>query len=188
VNNPLTILTTLDSFLQQETHVVLYGRSALALGYGFAGSALGVTSDVDVILPGVQMTAIETDSQMWKALAKTNVALEPRGLYITHLFTDDQVILTPDWLEKIVPIPLPGIAKLRAFRPSTVDLVLTKMMRDDPQDADDIEFLLRQEKIVPATLQEAFSRAKCPDVPEIRDTFIKLQPGVLTLAGRIAEI
>jgi hypothetical protein len=142
-----------------------------------------VTTDVDVILPGVQMAAIEADGQMWEALAKTNAALAPQGLYMTHLFTDEQVILTPDWLKKIVAIPLPALKRLQVFRPSTVDLILTKMMREDPQDADDIEFLLRQEKIEPATLAGAFARARCPDLPEIRDTFIKLQPGVLKLAG-----
>ncbi len=187
MNNPLTILTTLDSFLQRETGVVLYGRSALALGYGSAGSALGVTMDVDVILPSVQMAAIEADTQMWQALDKTNAVLESQGLYITHLFTDEQVVLTRDWLENIVSIPLPALERLRVFRPSTLDLILTKMMRDDPQDEDDIEFLLRREKIGPAVLADAFARARSPDLPEIRDTFLKLQSRVLKLAERISE-
>lgn len=182
MNNPQTILATLDSFLRDETRLVLHGRAALALGYGQAGADLAVTADVDVILPGMQMSAIESDRQFWEALDHTNAALEPRGLYITHLFTDEQVILTPEWEENLVPIPIPTLKRLRAFRPSTLDLVLTKMMRDDPQDADDIGFLLRQEALAPSDLAEAFARARCPDVAEIRETFARLQRKVLRMA------
>jgi hypothetical protein len=94
MNNPLTILRTLDSFLRKETRVVLYGRAALALGYPGGDSSLGATKDVDVILPSVDMASIESDDQFWEALERTNAKLEPQGLYITHLFTDEQVIPT----------------------------------------------------------------------------------------------
>ena len=74
---------------------------------------------------------------------------------------------------------------MQTYRPSTVDLILTKMMRDDPQDAEDIEFLLRQEKIELTMLVDAFSRARCPDVPEIKTTFTRLQPDVIRAASRL---
>ncbi len=64
---------------------------------------------------------------------------------MTHLFTDDQVILTPGWLGRIATIASAGWHNVRAFRPSALDLILTKMMREDPQDLADIAFLLRQE-------------------------------------------
>jgi hypothetical protein len=187
VNHPLTILTTLDSFLEQETRVVLYGRAALALGFGAAAETHGATMDVDAILPAVEMAAVEADAQFWRALDRTNAALESRGLYMTHLFTDEQVILTPEWLEKIVPLPVPGLTRLRVSRLSTVDLVLTKMMRRDPQDADDIELLLREERIGPKELAAAFARARCPEISEIRETFVALQPVVLAVTRRIAN-
>jgi hypothetical protein len=51
------------------------------------------------------MAKIESDDQFWKAIESTNKILGPSGLYLTHLLTDRPVALTPDWLEKVVPIP-----------------------------------------------------------------------------------
>ena len=133
------------------------------------------------------MAVIERDDQFWQALDKTNAALEPAGLYITHLFSDEQVIVRPEWLENIVPMSVQSFRYLRPFRPATIDLILTKMMRDDPQDSEDIEFLLRQENIAPAIVSQAFAVARCPDLPEIREVFLKLQPRVLKLAGEVAR-
>jgi hypothetical protein len=46
------------------------------------------------------------------------------------------------------------------FRPATLDLILTKMMRgDDPQDMTDIEFLIAHDGIKPVQLEEAFGQA-----------------------------
>jgi hypothetical protein len=100
INNPKRILQTLDSFLEKQTRVVLFGRAALALGFGEGGARFGKTQDVDAILPTVEMARIESDTQFWAAIALTNKTLEPSGLYLSHLFTDRQVALTPDWLEK----------------------------------------------------------------------------------------
>jgi hypothetical protein len=62
-------------------------------------------------------------------------------------------------------------------------LILTKMMRGDENDVADIRFLLSQERISTAQLAEAFRRARVPDVPEIRELFLKAQPKVLALAA-----
>lgn len=182
MNHPLTILGTLDSFLERETRVVLYGRAALALGFDGAPAEFGVTRDVDAILPAAEMTAIEGDDQFWQALDQTNRALEPSGLYMTHLFVDEQVILLPDWLDHIVPLPQPQLQRLRVCRPRVLDLVLTKMMRRDPQDLADIEFLLGQDCLTESALEQAFAKARCPDVPEIREAFAAMQPQVLAVA------
>ena len=49
-----------------------------------------------------------------------------------------QPIERPDWLDHLVPVPLaPPLRHLQLFRPSTIDLALTKMMRIDPQDRED---------------------------------------------------
>ena len=53
INNPQRILQTLDSFLEKRTRVVLFGRAALAIGFGDNGARFGKTQDVDAILPTV---------------------------------------------------------------------------------------------------------------------------------------
>lgn len=183
MNNPERILHTLDRHLSQRTRIVLFGRAALALGYATAAPEFGVTQDVDAILPSVEMARIECDRQFWDALEATNKELEPTGLYMTHLFTDEQVVLTTDWLGKIVPLqPKIVLRHLELFRPSGTDLILTKMMRADPQDMHDIRFLLGQERIIAADLRQAFAAARVPPVPEIARTFADLQSVVLAIA------
>ena len=183
MNNPETILAALDRHLERPTRVILYGRAALVLGYPGAGPELGATLDVDAILPSVEMAAIENDSQFWHALELANRDLEPEGLYMTHLFSDDQVILSPDWLQRIVPLPSHAWRHLQGFRPSTLDLILTKMMREDPQDLADIRFILHRETVSLADLRVAFSRARVPAIEEIRTAFAANQARVIALAS-----
>lgn len=138
--------------------------------------------DVDAILPTVEMAAIEGDAQFWRALDLANRDLESEGLYMTHLFPDDQVILTPDWLQRIVALGVDGFLHVRPFRPAALDLVLTKMMREDPQDLADIDFLLQREPFSSDQLRAAFVEARVPEIPEIRLAFVANQPRVLRLA------
>ncbi len=184
MNNPERILHTLDRHLRQPTRIVLFGRAALALGYPDAPAEFGVTQDVDALLPAVEMTRIEADRQFWDALEAANKELEPTGLYMTHLFTDEQVVLTTKWLQALVPIR-PNIAyrNIELVRPSGIDLILTKMMRNDPQDLHDIRFLLGREKITAPRLVHAFAGARVPSVPEIVQTFQAMQPIVLSIAA-----
>lgn len=169
--NPERILRVLDRHLSKPTRLILYGRAALALGFPDPSRAFSATLDVDVILPSIEISSIEQDTQFWDALQATNKELEPEGLYLTHLFLDSQLILTPDWLERCVPIKLPETKHLRLSRPSTIDLILTKMMRVDPQDREDIEFLLRQPEVDADFLDSVIAKAVLPDIPEIREAF-----------------
>lgn len=67
---------------------------------------------------------------------------------MTHMFDEDQVFLRPDWSEHIVPVLRPATRHLKLFRPHTIDLILTKMMRgDDEWDMEDIDFLVRHDGI-----------------------------------------
>jgi Nucleotidyltransferase of unknown function (DUF6036) len=184
VNNPERILRILDSYLEKETRIVLFGRAALALGYGISGSQFGKTMDVDAILPTVEMGKIEADAQFWKAIELTNKHLLPEGLYVSHLFTDEQVALTPNWLDKIVPIAVTDLRHLRLFRPSSTDLILTKMMRNDRQDIEDIAFVLSREKIDAEDLDKAFASVKPLELIELRRIFSEMQPKVRDMAVR----
>lgn len=178
MNNPLEILRTLDEHLTKPVELTLFGRSALALGYSDPPPEYGATLDVDGIIPE---TSTEPDEDFWLAQQATNAELKKRGLYITHLFSELDVILQPDWIQRRVRLDLP-FRHLRTFRPATVDLVLTKMARGDSQDLGDIQFLLQREPLSQAVFRAAFSRASVPDVTEIRELFEQAQPKVLALA------
>jgi hypothetical protein len=171
MNHPEHILRTLDRHLLAPTRLILYGRAALALGFPQPCAEFHTTLDVDAILPEVEMEAIDADEQFWCAVERTNDELQDSGLYMTHLFTDSQVILRPDWLTMIVPIQFSGLNWLTLFRPATEDLLLTKMMRVDPQDRDDLRFLLQQLDQDRGGLDAVFAEARIPDIPEIRGAF-----------------
>lgn len=171
MNHPEQILRTLDKHLRQPTKLILYGRAALALGFSETPSHFLTTLDVDAILPEVEMNTIEADDSFWDAIERTNHELDSTGLYITHLFSDSQVILRPNWLEMVIPVPLQDLRFLSLFRPADEDLILTKMMRVDPQDRDDITFLLKRSAASLAAMESCFSVAKIPPVPEIESAF-----------------
>ena len=181
MNNPLRILQTLDRHLTAPAEMTLFGRAALALGYPGSPAAFAATQDVDAILPLSWLSAEDENMDFWQAQQRTNAELEPEGLYLTHLFRELEVILTPDWLKGRVRIPL-ELDRLTVFRPATLDLILTKMARADENDLSDIGFLLRQERLTAEQLRAAFSRARVPDVSEIQELFRAAQPKALALA------
>ena len=155
------------------------------MGFGDSGAQFGKTQDVDAILPNVEMSKIESDGQFWKAIELTNKSLEPSGLYLSHLFTDRQIAITPDWLDRIVGIPSSGYRFLRLFRPSAVDLILTKMMRNDREDLNDIRFIMAQERVSESELGAAFRSTRQLEIPEQQEIFVKMQPIVAGLAREI---
>jgi hypothetical protein len=164
--------------------MTIFGRAALALGYINSPAAFATTHDVDAILPLSWLAAEDHNLDFWQAQQRTNVELESKGLYITHLFRELEVILTPDWLSQRVRVPL-ELRKLVIFRPSTLDLILTKMARGDENDLADIQFLLQQETISADQLRHAIAHARVPDVPEIRELFNTAQSKVLSLAASV---
>jgi len=178
MNNPAEILRTLERHLAKTTELTLFGRAALALGFPDAPLDYAATHDVDGIIP---VTSGEPEVEFWLAQQATNEELRNRGLYITHLFSETDVILQPDWFSRRIAVDL-KLGRLRLFRPATIDLILTKMARGDEQDLEDIRFLLCREPTSQTVLKEAFARARVPDVNEIRQLFLTAQPKVLQLA------
>lgn len=160
--------------------ITLFGRAALALGYASSPPAFATTQDVDAILPLAWLEAEDENLDFWQAQQRTNAELQPEGLYLTHLFREFEVILTPDWYSRRVRIPL-ELQRLTVFRPATLDLILTKMARGDANDLADIEFLLTREPLTADQLHNAFAQARVLDLPEIQDLFRAAQPKVLAL-------
>jgi len=169
INHPETILRALDRHLTRPARLILYGRAAIVLGFSDSPAECATTMDVDAILPRGELSAIEENEDFWDALQKTNSELEPSGLYITHLFVDDQLILTSDWIDRLQPIDLKGLQHLQLLRPDTGDLILTKMMRVDPQDRQDIHFLISQMAV--PDLEPYLTRANVPEIAEIQQAF-----------------
>lgn len=180
MNNPLHILETLDRYLTKPAEITIFGRAALALGFPNSSGAFATTHDVDAILPLSWLAAEDENMDFWQAQQKTNAELEPSGLYITHLFRELEIILTPDWLTRRVHVPL-ALQRLTVFRPAALDLILTKMARGDENDLADIKFLLQQGTISSDQLRVAYTRARVPDVPEIQELFQAAQAKVLGL-------
>ena len=115
MNNPLHILQTLDRHLTAPAEITLFGRAALALGYAGSPATFATTHDVDAILPLAWIAAENQNLDFWQAQQQTNAELENEGLYITHLFREVEIILTPDWLPRRMRVSL-ELQRLTVFR------------------------------------------------------------------------
>jgi hypothetical protein len=187
MDNASVILTTLDGHLDHRVRLVLYGRAALQLGFANAPREIAQSNDVDAIVPLGDLDALNGDHGFWDAQEATNVQLRSQGLYITHLFRADQIFLRPDWIEHLVTIERPPTRWLQLFRPHTLDLILTKMMRgEDAQDFADIEFLARHDRVSPDQIEMAINQAVIPDLAELREAFERAKPRVRELVRQLS--
>lgn len=186
MDNPSLILRAVDRRLDPEVRLFLYGRSAICLGFDNSPPEAAKSQDVDAIISFTQSRELEQDSGFWDAIEGANAELAAHGLYITHLFSEAEVFLRRDWCNHLMPVSRPALRWLRLFRPATVDLILTKMMRgNDPQDMADAGFMIRHDQVTPELLEAVFAAAVIPDLVEFRDAFAKARPVVLKLARGI---
>jgi hypothetical protein len=70
----------------------------------------------------------------------------------------------------LVQIPGP-YSRLKLSRLSDLDLLLSKLMRDDPQDRQDALFIVRTAGLDFPRIEAALQDARLPDSPEIREQF-----------------
>ena len=188
MDNASRILQTLDGHLSRPVRLILYGRAALQLGFEHSPSDCAQSKDVDVIVPVSDIEPLSSNNDFWDAQDATNRALRPAGLYITHLFSANQVFLRSGWEKHLVPLSRPPTRWMRLFRPATLDLILTKMMRgDDPQDLADIGFLIQQDGVTPDQVKAAVAEVVIPDLAELRDAFERAKPHVYELTARLAR-
>jgi hypothetical protein len=183
--HPERLLLALDESLDHKVRLIIYGRSAIWLGFDNPPAATATTQDVDAIIPNDQVQALADDLRFWDARDAVNERFKSEGLYITHLFPESEVFLRRDWARHIVPLARLRLNHLELFRPATIDLVLTKMMRgNDEQDMADAEFIIRHDRITEPQVVEAFSQMKPIALAELRDAFERAKPVVLNLARR----
>ena len=170
--NPHRILKSLDHNLVHAVELTLFGRAALALGFGQVLSEWGETLDIDIIVASHMSAPLEQDDQFWEAIEKTNAQLAPSGLYLSHIFDEEQLIIRPGWYTQKQPIDLPEIRKIVLYRPATLDLILTKMARaEDPEDRRDIFAMISLDDLSPQVVRQAIADARVPDVPDLIEQF-----------------
>lgn len=170
MSNALTILLALDEKLTSTIELTLYGRAALQLGYDPPLEEHAQSRDVDAVFWLGQAEALKEGTNFWESIEAVNRELGERGLYISHFFTEDQVILQPDW--KVNRIPLIGPwRRLDLFRLGDLDLLLTKLMRDDPLDRKDALFIIERASLALDEIEAAMNRARVPQIPEIQEQF-----------------
>ncbi len=181
-SHPELLLLALDEALDHEVRLIIYGRSSIWLGFDNPPAAAATTQDVDAIIPNEQVQALADDLRFWDARDAVNERFKSAGLYITHLFPESEVFLRRQWADHIVPITRLPLKRIKLFRPETIDLVLTKMMRgNDEQDMADAEFMIRHDHITESQLIEAFSQMRPIELPELREAFEKAKPVVLKM-------
>lgn len=184
-DNPSLILHTLDARLDHAVELTLIGKSALWLGFDDVPKSYGVTQDVDTVVPAQQSEQMNDDLAFWDALTAANGELQHLGIYLTHIFEEWQIIMRREWLAHRVPILRPALKHLRLFRPATLDLILSKMMRgDDPQHMDEIRWMVAHEGISAHELEMAFATAHVPDDDDVLSAFEIARPLVLAMAGK----
>jgi hypothetical protein len=116
----------------------------------------------------------------------TNAELAAEGLYITHLFSEQEIFLRRSWPDHVVRVLRPETRWIQLWRPATIDLVLTKLMRgDDPQDMADAEIVIRHDRITRQQLLQAFTEMKPIELVEPREAFARAKPVVLKAAETI---
>jgi len=185
VNDAILIAAALDKHLSAPTEVIVYGAAALLLDAQFAQRLTGRrTNDIDIIIPASRELQIDADRQFWASIDVTNRELAPRGLFISHLFPESEVVLSPDWHQHLCVMDGPW-KKLRVLRPRILDLILSKMRRGDAADLADVRAMLALARtvqggaITPEELTAAANRARVPDsyreiFPHARDRILQI--------------
>jgi hypothetical protein len=199
MNTAERIAAAVDRHLADNTEIVVFGSAALLLDRRYAQHlSARVTNDVDIIIPAQREMKIEADRGFWRAIEKANHELEPEGLYITHIFPEREVTLTPEWQQHTVRLETPTLERLSISRPRILDLIVSKMGRGDTQDLDDVRTLLHLEhkvtgKVVTAAeVQAAAERARVPEVyreifPEARRRIVLTAEEVERAVKRVTQ-
>ncbi len=170
LKSAVRILHALDPLLDAPVDLTLYGRAALALGFPDPPEEYAWSRDVDAVLWTGQAEELNEKTNFWDAVDKVNRALAGEDLYISHFFEEDQVILRPQWKQERIRIPGPW-KNLDLYRLGDLDLLLSKLMRDDPIDQADARFIVSRAGLDRGQIEQAIRSARVPDIPEILEQF-----------------
>ena len=168
--NARRILDALDGRLTSGVELTLYGRAALLLGFERAPRDYALSKDVDAVLWSGQAEQLNRQTNFWTAVDAVNEELSADGLYVSHFFTEDQVALLPRWRDNRVAIPGEW-SHLILYRLGNLDLLLSKLMRDDPIDQADALFIVRETGLTKAAIEDAVRRVRLPASEEVAEQF-----------------
>jgi len=163
MRNSEFILSTLDECLDRRLDVRLHllGGAALDLVYGIER----FSEDVDCFCALTEARAIDSDP-FQNALANANEVLEPRGLYLTHIFDENELVHLPDWTSRLTPPPsdAPTFCRFDYDAVSAEDIILSKFTRFDEKDRLDIEDLMRVRAVTREVIDALIPSVVVPDV------------------------
>ena len=170
MTNAEIILSELDRRLESRIELTLYGRAALQLGFKNPLPDFAVSRDVDAILFLGQAESLNEHTNFWPAVDDVNRKLADQELYISHFFVEDQVILSPDWDKERYKIWGDWV-NLDLYRLGDRDLLLSKLMRDDPIDHADALFICSRAGFKIPDIVRFVASARIPESAEIKEQF-----------------
>jgi hypothetical protein len=179
MNNATLILESLGRALNSPVELTLYGRAALQLGFDNPLPDFAVSRDVDAVLFLGQAEKLSKETNFWEAVDIINKELSDQELYISHFFVEDQVVLRSDWRASRCLVP-GDWDRLNLFRLGDGDLLLSKLMRDDPIDYHDARFIIERAGFTREDTQALLDSARVPDVPEIKEQFLLAAKKILS--------
>jgi hypothetical protein len=163
MRNSEFILATVDKCLSRRLPVTLHllGGAALDLVYNIER----FSEDVDCFCSLTEAWVFDSD-EFHNALATANAALEPHGLYLTHVFDEDELVHLPDWTSRLTnPPPAAPVFQHFAYDAvSAEDIILSKITRFDEKDRMDIQDLMRTRAITADRIDQLIASVVVPDV------------------------
>jgi len=170
MTNAETLLAAVDERLSGSVELTLFGRAALHLGFQNPPQEYALSRDVDAVMWIGQAEDLLERTNFWSVIEQVNALFADQELYISHFFEESQVVLTPDWMSKRVPIH-GRWTNLGLSRLGNEDLFLSKLMRDEPIDRMDAMFIVKSAPLAPDQIRRAIHDARVPPVTEIAEQF-----------------
>jgi len=138
--------------------LTLYGRAAFILGFEDAPKEFARSKDIDAVLWVGQADELARTTNFWEAVEEVNREFRDQELYISHLFEEDQVVLTREWRQQRSRVN-GSWNKLMVYRLGDADLFLSRLMRNDPQDIADASFVVNRARVRAPSLASSGRRA-----------------------------
>ncbi len=105
---------------------------------------------------------------VFKAIQETNEALEGKGLYMTHIFDEDGLVHTNDWISRLAPPPdtAPKFTNFKYDAVSPEDIIISKITRFDEKDKQDIALLMQTNSISKEEINKLIPDVSVPQLWE----------------------